>query len=481
MSTSNVLSLLAYKVKPRVFDISTGLRQISIRDQIIRGYLLIRDLVDGGQLAAGDEILVVGAGVAGVSVAMAASDRGIRVLLVDAADAPLSLQKGVTTRFVGPHLYEWPLSLHDNQWFPVRGGLLSLWTTRWNLPRFNSPSPIDADRFRTDCLLGLTQAMRTPGLITVGVLVQTGPLRAEIRRAVKRAGARRGLGMLTLHATPWPPAGGPTTLHCSPAFIVLAAGNGDERTQVTGASGSTLSGTKFWQADALLAKHAGKQHAPNALVVGGGDGALQDTLRLLCGTATPLDFLHAVKPAHAAIRRAIGHLTDVEQQHRLCEIWNGEPAAQARELAALHAAVAHLARTVARRSGVAAAVLQALRPDVGRVTLAVREQHFGKAYLLNRFLVLLIDACQRVSGASLSSGRAHLHLLFDATFQRQLAQGRYEFLVAGKRIPVSAAVVVVRAGVTGIPGRQRIIGLSHRDSRIREALAAIPMPLAPPT
>nr|NLU60156.1 hypothetical protein [Pseudomonas sp. BIGb0427] len=39
------LSLLSLKVAPNVFDLSSGMHHVSIRDQIVRAQLLVRDLL----------------------------------------------------------------------------------------------------------------------------------------------------------------------------------------------------------------------------------------------------------------------------------------------------------------------------------------------------------------------------------------------------------------------------------------------------
>ena len=117
--SSNTLSILALKVAPNVFDISSGLFHISIRDQMLRARTLVRDLDKGNQLVLpAAHVLIVGAGVAGVSAAMALGELVVETVVVDSAAEPFSVQKNVTSRFVGPYMYEWPSDFFDDQAFP---------------------------------------------------------------------------------------------------------------------------------------------------------------------------------------------------------------------------------------------------------------------------------------------------------------------------------------------------------------------------
>jgi NADPH-dependent 2,4-dienoyl-CoA reductase/sulfur reductase-like enzyme len=113
----NALSLLAHKVAPNVFDLSSLQWHVSIRDQIVRAQLLMADLCMADKDI--DSVLIIGMGAAGISAAMAACEQGIpNVYVVDRADAPFKLFRGVTSRFVGPFMYEWPSSFHADQGYP---------------------------------------------------------------------------------------------------------------------------------------------------------------------------------------------------------------------------------------------------------------------------------------------------------------------------------------------------------------------------
>src|SRR5271156_537238 len=108
--------LLAHQIAESVFDIGGKLYPVSIRDQMVRGQSIIDRAVAAGFAATGRELLVIGAGAAGVIAALRAAAVGIRTHLIDGQPdppAPFARQRGCTSRWIDPHEYEWPA----DQWF----------------------------------------------------------------------------------------------------------------------------------------------------------------------------------------------------------------------------------------------------------------------------------------------------------------------------------------------------------------------------
>lgn len=119
MTAINSLALIALKCAPNVFDLSSDMTHASIRDQVVRARLLARDLA---QLPKPPQsVLVVGAGFAGVSVAMALAAQKIKVLVVEVNRQPFQLQSKVSDRYVAPFMYEWPSHNADDQSYPPAG------------------------------------------------------------------------------------------------------------------------------------------------------------------------------------------------------------------------------------------------------------------------------------------------------------------------------------------------------------------------
>jgi len=90
-------------------------------------------------------LLVIGAGAAGIAVATDAAMRGKRVVLLEANDAPMSLQSSVTKRYVGPCMYEWPWSFSGDQTYPPSDA--DVWQDFTGCPVFTSRVPLPASEF----------------------------------------------------------------------------------------------------------------------------------------------------------------------------------------------------------------------------------------------------------------------------------------------------------------------------------------------
>jgi hypothetical protein len=102
--------LLAHLVSPFFFDIEGTLSPISIRDQMIRGRMIVDRAVEEGLLNRGARsLLVIGAGAAGATAAIRAAQHGVHTMLIDIAPAPFLRQAGCRSRWVDPTQYDWPV------------------------------------------------------------------------------------------------------------------------------------------------------------------------------------------------------------------------------------------------------------------------------------------------------------------------------------------------------------------------------------
>lgn len=119
--------LLAHAVAPLSFDIGGRLTPISIRDQMLRGRMIVERGVEAGLIGPGRRLVVVGAGAAGASAAIRAAQRGIETVLIDSAPAPFQRQAGCSTRWVDPTQYDWPVQHWARGHYP------------WTLPRMPLP------------------------------------------------------------------------------------------------------------------------------------------------------------------------------------------------------------------------------------------------------------------------------------------------------------------------------------------------------
>lgn len=101
--------LRAHKHASKLYSLASR-TPLSIRDQVFRAQTLIERLLSTQTLRAGNELLVVGAGAAGASIAVIAARCGVKVTAVDTNPHAFALQRACTTRWVDPVQYDWPLA-----------------------------------------------------------------------------------------------------------------------------------------------------------------------------------------------------------------------------------------------------------------------------------------------------------------------------------------------------------------------------------
>ncbi|MDP1828058.1 MAG: FAD-dependent oxidoreductase [Archangium sp.] len=83
-------------------------RWVSIQLQAIRGHNLAWALIETKRLVAGQRAAVIGGGFAGLSAAAALGRKGVLVTLFERAPALLATQRHNHTRWIHPHIHEWP-------------------------------------------------------------------------------------------------------------------------------------------------------------------------------------------------------------------------------------------------------------------------------------------------------------------------------------------------------------------------------------
>lgn len=279
-----------------------------------------------------------------------------------------------------------------------------------------------------------------------------------------------------------------------PDFILLAAGMGKEQLSFTaGATApAALADGGFWGNDDL------QEATPRRIgIFGGGDGALQDFLRALTGYDHPLQFMTHLNSDHkvcSLLENEHAFLLTIEQQNRLLATWTDN--------ASVHRNLDRDCKTVARRLAahvdmrrrVAQGVRNAPPGALDFVHLYIREDHFGKAYLLNRFLVYLIDFCCQYASNEFS-GKRQFKLLFNHTGKQvdwpnghsNPAQVRIHHNFAETQCEFDKVVVrfgILPGTVNGYDiieevdshGTPQMLGLSSEGKATRTCLAQIPLP-----
>ena len=495
------LALLSTKVASNVFDLSSGMHHVSIRDQMVRAQLAVRDLRRGDPKF--QALLIVGAGVAGISAALEAVERGVeRVVVVEVEGAPFHLLRGVHSRHVGPYMYEWPSTFCRNQSYPHHKR--TTWSDAAVAPlHWAATEPISAsslaELLTEDLKSRLEELTLTkPEALTICVGVNRRYVRdfvqefarVEAARALARLQRRVPIAPVTYgyyNDLQWPWMT-PAERVLTPAYVMLAAGMGVEKTLLISKNeydspyvGPNFLGPRFWAQDSLLEPQTAKERVA---IFGGGDGALQDALRALTGREQPLQFMTFLESApdvRVAIARVMPRLLDADRQGRQFGTWT----AKRNEYRTIDDTCRAIAKELANNVRVVRRVGQGLRQGPGEVTLFVRGGYFDKTYLLNRFVVHLVEACGRAQ-KGMWSGRMRLRVKRHhwAVGYSTAPDGQHEVKIAHPEPPRSLAIcthvcdtIAVRYGIEpgSVPGAQ-MIQVSDRPSRQRTSLSRVELP-----
>ena len=464
--TGNGLALLANKCASRTFDISSGMVYASMRDQIVRAQLLIRDLKRCDPSC--DRVLIVGAGVAGIVAAVCARSLGLETLVVESNSTAFQLQTGVHRRMVGPFMYEWPSILSTAQSYPPVANLLgqAIDVT----PTWDAAHPISAHDFAERLFAWYISLSLIHPPLQVIYNCDRKKIRDYVQEFVNVHSRLTSAGSKSNSpATPFP-----ENPSFKPDYVILAVGTGTERVHLidgTEDDAKSVKGEPFWKDDDL--RNEPKMEW-NVGVFGGGDGALQDVLRLITKFDHPLLFIEQLKKGKGNIAKQINDLMPaletLEQQSRLYATWS---AGSIYDL--IDAECERICTTLAARPGVIVKVCEQIREGDGTVRLVHRGDHFGKAYLLNRFCLHLIEKClppgrlpgkityqrlQNMSASTAFTDSAGVHIV-------ELSNG--EMLRLDK--------VVVRFGPSQDELRQRQLVKLHPDTQAdRTSMASIPLP-----
>ena len=359
--------LLAHAVYPLTFELGGPLSPVSIRDQMLRGVLLAERAYEEGLIdTTSRRLLVAGAGAAGATAAIRAAQLGVETLLVDRAPAPFLRQAACATRWIDPAQYDWPVSHWSAGHFPWAGPPVPL---PWHAD-FGSNIAASWQVLFVQALAALRPLLRFRAGTTVSVqptliVSSTGPF------------IRVPLSHLTLGSAPLFGA------------LFSAVGFGTERCDV-----GAYHGFNFWDNDPLEQPNAGIALPTQAaiLISGGGDGGLQDTLRMIIDPVplgAPVSARGVIQ--HLGISGMLDAIYEAEDQAQRTYIWGAGDQHDHGvfvDLEQVHQQVAIAALADPTTVAKLQTILRTPRPDL---TLVFSCTHFSRAYALNRFLVLLVE------------------------------------------------------------------------------------------
>ena len=237
-------------------------------------------------------LLVIGGGTTGLTAALAAAKLGVSTTVIEKRDGPAFRLKECTTRDVDPTLYDWPADHWARGTFPVSG----------------APVPLPWSR-------GLANEVVDPWEVQLAILgPETNPKVIYeswpvLDPAKPPKPGRGGLTRVTVRHKD----GTSTKVACG-ALVSCIGWNAE----ITRIKRSAFRGYAFWQDDPFqqpLKLPGGR--LPRVLIAGGGDGALQDLIRITTNLSTRsvlerlLSSNMQAKEALEAARNALKYPEDV--------------------------------------------------------------------------------------------------------------------------------------------------------------------------
>jgi hypothetical protein len=350
--------LVIHRVGPAEYSIAGKYNPASIKDQMVRAVALVDRAYYYRLIENPKKLLVVGAGVAGASAAFRACTHRINTTLMEAKEVPFERQRN-SSRIVDPTEFDWPAP----HW---RDG---------SMPGL----PLTFDRGPADALAARWQEeydirARTDNYLTIWP-------RTRFIRSLAQADGRsavlfeqdEGKGSIRK----WEEFD----------FVLNCTGPVEEQLSIPNSRHAAYA---FWADDKLEAPGFGMprpMHEPRILISGGGDGALQDFLRIALPGKTARDIYEALIPSPELRAEIELRLFAAEDAFRRAWVWTEDEFLDCQVLQKLHeehkAAAAY-----------AAAKTTATLPDTGRlknVTLAHACNHFSVCYAFNHFLALLVN------------------------------------------------------------------------------------------
>lgn len=279
-ATPSWFPLVAHKVAARTYDLSSGLNYVSVKDQVVRACALIDSLNVAGMLPnpyrstnIDYDLIVVGAGAAGVSAAWRAGKLGARTLVVEKGEGPFPLQRSCTHRHISFSMYDWPETFATAGPFPSLGDE----PVSCGDPAKNEDSgfPCVSDSWKPKFASELVRewdAQLAKFPISCDWKFET---KAE-PKLFNQGSLGQDPGFVAVTLTREAGTGGIEDIKA--CNVVIATGIGIERDL----PGSSYQPVSFWRDDARV-PWAVKGNADGLRVVvsGSGDGAIQDVLKSL--------------------------------------------------------------------------------------------------------------------------------------------------------------------------------------------------------
>ncbi|MDP9176020.1 MAG: hypothetical protein M3O30_19460 [Planctomycetota bacterium] len=351
-----------HRLAERTYRLCGPLTPASIRDMSVRAGELVARLLAYDKIKNDSNVLIVGAGVAGVSCAAALLTLSqCRVTLNDKIKSPLSLQTAVRHRHVTPHGFDWPYYFYRRNRYPLLGSSAMPW---------NGGAADDvAKQFnaRFGLLVGQQPRGRFHSVMANPIVHWT-------------YDPRQGWDV---RFQSLPESGAPIRQQFT--HLVLCCGIGAENDTLGG-----YQGYRFWDfEDPFLSTGAmALDSNDHVLISGGGDGGLNDFVRLLTGESTPENLLPSLEALIGAKFKArYQAIQALAHRHFLLSL---NPEIDRRINVYAFDAHQRLARRLYHTNAMKDALSRLLLVNRPSVQLIVRQQSFGRCYTPNAMLASLL-------------------------------------------------------------------------------------------
>lgn len=457
---ANSLALLAFNVGSNQFDINRGLTYISMRDQVLRARTLVNaavaaSLFDQRPASPGVQadapvdydVAVLGAGVGGMSVALAAIENGLRTLVIDKSGRRFELLRSGTDRLVSTTVYDWPANHFAVHEFPDLPPI----TPRGMAGKFVLKFPAraqDANTLAQHLELQVRAMMRRKNgkLLRFAMQVELGESGT--------IGLVGGRCVALYHPPGLPRLDGSMPPQVRTRIVVYAIGFGTEKVMNTSKPDVNAS---FWGYGSLtqdLARLAALPGPGKVNIQGGGDGGLQEALRFALGprwqdlAAVAAELDRCVSPAFPAWESKLRDIMLAEDNAARAFMWG-----YSQDL--VFESVDHVHQQVIN------ALLKQARPVIDQwfakvsrkqdLHITVYDKHVrsGRVYALNRFLFKLLVSLTQFGG--------------------------YRILVDRKKTKMPATKGAIRVDRSGLSQMIDMLGTATPDDYLRRAtLRAIP-------
>lgn len=251
---------------PATYILGGFATRVTFHSQQVRAFNLVYALYKKKKIKAGSKVCVIGGGLAGLTVAAAASIKGCEVTLYEEKDYLLGLQMGCKNRDVHPNIYDWPESGCESE-------ITDLPCLNW--------SAGTAEEIRKTILVEWESDFSA--------------IKTHVKHPVNFISKESGKPRVTINEP---------FVYDSFNCVIVATGFGTEKPL-----GSFL-GKSYWKSDELDQQYISPGNLTSFLVSGCGDGGLIDALRL-----SIRDFSH-----ENFTKNYLDDPSMVDIKHRLLEI-----------------------------------------------------------------------------------------------------------------------------------------------------------------